>query len=137
MYSAGEPGRLGAQQGTSPLRPPATFIPLTPGTAVLDGAGWGIPQGWGIGDGAASLGMPGVGPAPVPSAVFAQGGRSRLDRWLGLVHASCRIPFPWNHCGLGWGRGSSFRGRLCHPLAVSAMSLLSQSSRWEGGSWPG
>lgn len=40
---------------------------------------------------------------PLLSALFVQGGRNRLDRWQGLAQASCRIPFPWSHCGLGVG----------------------------------
>lgn len=66
MYSAGEPGRLGAQQGTSPLRPPATFIPLTPGTAVLDGAGWGIPRAGELGMELPPLGCPELARPPSP-----------------------------------------------------------------------
>lgn len=109
----------------------------------LRNSGWSCPLVPCSGD----FGVPTVGPAPLLSALFVQGGKNCLDCWLGLVQASCRIPFPWSHCGLGQGaRERPWRPGLSPPLAFSAEFLWSQNSsvgdvpRLAGGqqtrSWP-
>lgn len=106
----------------------------------LGNSGWSCPLVPCSGD----FGVPTVGPAPLLSALFVQGGKNCLDCWLGLVQASCRIPFLWSHCGLGqgarerpWRQGSLPRWPFLPSSSGPRTAAWGTFQGWLGVSRPG
>lgn len=142
-YSREDWGLSGVPAPYGPWPPPAS---LMPGSTILDSLaghfqGWQFPSlgnfGWNCLPWCPAVGDPGVPvvcPALLLSALFMQGGKNRLDYWLGLVQASCRIPFRWSHCRLGLGARELYRGRLS-PGLFCHVSLIPEQQNG-GGSKP-
>lgn len=152
--------QVGGSGGTWPLRPSATSC-FFGGREHHPAPGWpghGQRQPFlSLGDVAWNCrpwcpavrdsGVPVASPAPLLPALFVQGGRNRLDRWQGLVQASCRIPFPWSHCRRGVGaqelpqRQGSLTPWPFQLPSSSPRTAVGGSSKPAGGQqtgyWPG
>ena len=143
-----QPGRWGAQRDPCPLWPLAA-------SCFSSTREHRLAPGWpGLGRGQQFLRLRNVAwtclpwrpasgglwgwPSPLLSAWFAQGGRNHLDCWQGLAQASCRIPFPWSHCGLGVGvRELPWRLDSLTPWPFLLPSSCSRTAaRGGGGSKP-